>query len=414
MSDTRTTIDNMLKYVYLDGIVDQFYKKHFLLKKLKKRSTGGKGVVIPLATARVHGHGSRAESGTLPTADGLNPDTTTVTPKFHYARYLITGPAMTAARNKSYAFVEGLSAGLRAVGEGFTDDIERQLFGNGSAILTLCGTTSASNTVVLDSTTKGGGFGAQNLQPGMLVDIQVTNGGTDHTNGGDITIDSVDYAAHSFDFTGTTVTTSGSHSIRVANNRDASGIYEMMGLAGIVTNVDPGSQITNCGAGSLQAKAIATNAWWKAAVKNNSGVNIDLTHERLHDLLIEIERISGMAEGIDYLLCRPEIFKQYGLLMTPDKRYGPDPMTMEGGFKYLTFSGIPLLQSFSAWPNRIYALNMDHLFMVEENKPHWDETTGSILERNGSTDAFNATLVYYANLGTDKRCAHGVLEDVSH
>lgn len=415
MSVTRTTLSSILKEDYLPPIQAQFNQKKLLLRKLKRnrRDVGGEGALIPIMGERTHSYGSRAESGTLPSASS-NSYTQSVQPmKFHYAKIKVTGPSLTVARKDKYAFARTLNAEISGATEGFINDFNRQLYGNGSGILTKCGVTSDANTVVLDTTDGDLGHGTRYLQPGMTVDIKTMSTGADQTNGAGIVIDSIDESAGTFAFTGTSVTTAATHAVYVVDNVTAgSAAHEAMGISGIISARNP-SSIGATAPANLQGLTIAAAPFWKASVLSASS-NRDISLELMHDLLIDIDKKSGLGDGIDFFVTTHEVWKNYGLLLTPDRRYAGTPDKWDGGFKYLTFDGIPVYFDKDCPGNRVFAVNTDHLTLYEEAPVQWDETDGALLKWDGSTDAFEAFLVYYANLGTDRRQAHGVLEDLNH
>ena len=404
---TRSTISAMLKEDYGPRIVDQFSKKKLIMKLLRRnrKDFGGDGAYIPLMTQRSHSHGARAESGTLPTAGNVSMKETTIQAKFNYAKIMVTGPSRAVARKDKYAFARTLKLEIMSAVESFSDDFCRQLYGDGSGVVATCGTTSSSNTVVVGDT--------RNLREGQQIDIRVINGGADVVT--NRTVDAI-LSDTTFTISGATVsTTATSHGVFIKDNATTAGaVHEIMGIQGIINDQNPDDIKTSSAPASLQGLDVATYPFWKASRLHNSGVNRDLSLELLHDLLIDVDKKSGTGDGLSAMITTHEIWKRYGLLVTPDRRYTGSPNVFDGGWKFLEFDGLKIFFDKMCPANTIFLPNFDHLTLYEESDIRWSEEDGSLLKFEGSTDAYIAFLVYYSNLGTDYRRAHGVLEDISH
>lgn len=400
MTATITTITDALKEHYAPAIESQFNEKKLLMKLLSKnkRVTGGRDVYLPVITARTHAYGARAESGTLPTASNVSYDVTKPAIKYNYAKISLTGPSMSASRSNKFAFVRALNAEVVGATEGMLNDVNRQCFGDGSGIITRCATTSSSTTVNVDST--------EDLEIGMVVDILVASSGATITNGSAATILTIPSATT---FTvASAVTTDTTHCVYVAGSRN----NVMMGLKGIVSDQNPGD-IETSGVGNLQEVAVSGNPWWTASELDASGVNRALTLELMHDTVIDLDKSSGLGHELDCIITTHELWKKYGLLLTPDRRYGGDPDVFEGGWKYLTFDGLKIFFDRQCQDNRMYFLNLDHLILFEERPVGWADFDNSLLKWDGSTDTWVAFLAYYATIGTDRRNAHAVLKDLT-
>ena len=422
MAVSRSTLESILKEVYLPPVVDQFNSKTLLLKLLRRnrRDFGGDGAYIPVMEARTHGHGARAENATLPLAQNNQYDNMFVNAKFNYAKIQLSGPSMAVARKDQYAFLRTLNAEISGVTEGFINDFNRQLFGNGGSQLSRTGVTAASATVVLDTTDKNAGWGTLYMEIGMLVDILVTASGATSTGVLGAEILDVDSAAGTITID-SSITTDDTFSVYVAGNRTAGTTFansnEVMGLHGIINDQNPAS-LNGIVGFFLQGKdsetaAPAGDPWWRSSRLENGGILRDLKEGTLHDIFIACDRRSGLGHEISMLLSSHELWKEYGLQLTPDRRYAGTPDTYEGGFKYLTFDGVKWYFEKYCQPNRVYAPNLQHLTLFEESPVRWDETDGSLLKWRNDQDSFEAFLVYYSNLGVDRRQAHTVLEDLN-
>lgn len=402
---TLTTIDKILKDFYLPALQDQFNKSKVLLYKIKrgpKYAVSGKQVVIPLVTQRHFGHGPRAEDTDLPTAGNVGYDRSTLTVKNLYGRLRITGPAIEAAKNDRGAFVRSLDAEIRGTEEGFGRMVNRMLNNEGSGLLAICGATTASTTINVKHT--------RYCEVGQVVDILTIASGSAIATARTIT--AVDAANN-------TITISGS---AISTTDKADGVYltgarnqDMMGILGIVNDRNPANVLdTAAGTGVpvLQGLDVSTATFWKSTRLHNSGTLRPLSIDLLQDLLTNIDLASGQADGIDMLFSRHGQWNKYGLLLIPDRRYGGSQMELDGGFKYLTFDGIPWYFDRDCWPNRVFALNTSDLVIYEMAPIRWADREGHVIKPVANRDAWEAWLYWYAELGVGRRFVHGVLEDL--
>jgi hypothetical protein len=93
--------------------------------------------------------------------------------KYLYGRIKLTGPSIKAARTNEGAFIRAVESEMKGLTTDLKSSLNRQLYGDASGALTVCGTTSASTSVVVVSTAK--------LRVGMVIDVLVTADGTTST-----------------------------------------------------------------------------------------------------------------------------------------------------------------------------------------------------------------------------------------
>ena len=220
MGSTLSTFDAILKTQYLGPIREQLNSSSVLYSRLEKNedSVVGKNFTIPLHYGRNEGVGARAEGGTLPTAGNQAYKECIVPMRYQYGRIQITGPTIKAARSNEGAFLRAVDSEMRGLERDMKSSMNRQAFGDGTGALTVCGTTSASTTVVVASTAK--------LRIGMPIDVLVTSTGATSTGAAGRTVLSITDATH-FVISGTAITTDNTFSVYIAGSRN----NEMMGLA---------------------------------------------------------------------------------------------------------------------------------------------------------------------------------------
>lgn len=400
---TLTTFDEALKIDYLPTIREQLNLDTILMNKIvrNERDVSGKQWQLVAHYYRNSGIGARPDNGTLPTAGQqkyLNPYGVVA---YNYGRISVTGPTMAASRNDRGAIVRALESEIKGVTADLKKDINYQLFNDGTSRRCLVnGDPGTGTTLTVDSP------GTKYLYDGMIIDIIGDDDGV--ANDSDVTVSTVD--------SDTQVTVSAALDAAIddndwviaANSHDGAGVtpsnsYEMMGIKGIV---DDGTYVT-----TLHNLSRSSYAWWKCSTNSNddnSGTNRDLTLSLIQDSLTSVEKNGGKT---DLIVTTPELRDSYAALLVADKRF-VNTLELDGGFKALEYSGIPLVADPDATPNTMYFLDLDHLFIMQTSDWDWMDQDGAVLSRVSNKDAYEAVLYWYADLATDRPRAHAFLRDV--
>jgi hypothetical protein len=94
-----------------------------------------------------------------------------------------------------------------------------------------------------------------------------------------------------------------------------------------------------------------------------------------------------------------------------------------GGYSGLAFTTdqgeVPMVADIDAPPNRIYGLSEENIRLYQDSDWQWMDYDGSMWDRlPGSVagtikDAYGATMFQYSELGTDRRNAHFVMNDIT-
>lgn len=409
MAFNLSAASNILKTRYLGPIREQLNNSTILLSRIGREdnavSVSGKNFTVPLHTQRNTSAGTGlADGGTLPTA-GAQGYTTTVIPNiYQYGRIQITGPTIAATRDNAGAFVKAIDAEIQGLVMDFKRGFNRQMHSDGTDALGFW--TSANNTSPEVVDDKRGNAFVQLPSAGTLTCdlVSTADNATLHGTAIVVTLGAVSTSpvGYSVSWTGT-VSSSAQFDYLVMSGTLG---LQLMGLKGIVATTDPPL-------GSLQSLAVASNAFWKSQVVNNSGTNQALTLENMQKPLDLIATNSDFDEsGVKFLLCSYGVRAKYVSLLVADKRY-PNTMELDGGFKAVDFNGIPLVPDPQCQKNRIYYLVPDSLKIFRTSDFDWLDKDGAVLSRVQNTDAYEATMFHYGNLGTTARNANGLLDDVS-
>ena len=393
MGSTLSTFDAILKTQYLGPIREQLNSSSVLYSRLEKNedSVVGKNFTIPLHYGRNEGVGARAEGGTLPAAGSQAYKECIVPMRYQYGRIQITGPTIKAARSNEGAFLRAVDSEMRGLERDMKSSMNRQAFGDGTGAIAVCGTTSASTTVVVASTAK--------LRIGMPIDVLVTSTGATSTGAAGRTVSSITDATH-FVISGAAITTDNTFSVYTAGSRG----IEMMGLAGIVSATS-----------TLQGLDVATYPWWKATVLANGGTNRPISDTLLQTAIDTLEaNSSGMCTA---MYTSFGVRRAYQSLLTNSKQL-VNTQKLQGGYEAISYLGgshgmIPIIAEKDADANKIFIVDEDELAIHRLADFDWMQEDGSILSRVSGVDAYEAVLYVYQELGTSMRNAHVLLSDIT-
>jgi hypothetical protein len=423
MAFNLTTADKILKIDYEGPVREQLNTQKVLVSRLKKnyKDFVGRQAYVPVHKGRNVGIGARAESGTLPTAGSQQYDSLIYTVKYLYGRIGLTGPAIAASKNSAGAFVRAVQSEMEGLVKDLAQDENRQLWHDGTGILTRCKVTSGSANIEVEST--------KFLKAGQTV--QIVNGADGGNNAGaaqsSVTVSSV---TDSDTFVASSSLTTDVNDVVIADGaRDYTSsttwkaARELWGLQGIVASANPGTTYALDGsvyADSYMGQVTRTaNAWHQANVISNSSVlralTLDLMQQAFDQSDIEGDTFPGL------ILTNHAIKRRYASLLQADKRYpAGGEITLDGGYKALEFNGVPLVADKDAslvltpqQLNCIYFLSMSSLEYHILEDWGWMEKDGAVLSRVSNKDEYEATMYSYRQLGVSRSNANTLLSDLA-
>lgn len=402
-SQTLTGAQYALKVRYLGTIRKQFNESTVFFTKLAKRieSVSGKNFTIAHHTGgNVSAGTGRGDGIALPTPGTQTIVNSIVPNSYQYSTMRITGPTIAATRDSVGSFANMLEFEVDNLLKNMKRSFNRQFHSDGTDALAFW--TGADDTGTAYTVDDGQGNAFVHLPPVITADL----------------IDATDHASKVGDSLVVTLGAKGASSYTIAGVGSVSGSadgdylvmedtlgYQMMGLAGIVSAVDPPL-------GALQGLAVASNPWWKAQVNSNGGVLRQFDFADLQSIIDEISSQTNYSEAdIDLLLCNFPVRREYFKAMIVERRH-VNTMELDGGFKALDYNGIPFVADSQCKRNRIYALCMKSLALVRSSDFEWMDKDGSYLSREAGYDAYAATLFHYGNLMTYDRNANGLYDDI--
>ena len=398
-----STFDEALKIDYLPVVREQLENGTILLNKIQRneRDVVGKRWQMTAHYKRNSGIGARADGGSLPTAGYQSYKNPYDNVKYLYGRIQVSGPTMAASKEPG-AIVRALESEIKGVTADLKKDVNYQLFNDGTSRRCLVnGDPGTGTTLTVDSP------GAKYLYEGMVIDVIDASSGAVEDDA--VVISSINAA-------GTELTVSAALDAAIEDNswvvadgsHDGAGVaasdsYEMMGLKGIVDD--------NTYVDTLHNLSRTSYSWWNCSTHStddNSGTNRDLTLDLMQASLTAVEKNGGKT---DLIVTTPDLRDSYAALLVADKRH-VNTLDLDGGFKALEYSGIPVVADRDCTENTMYFLDTSHLFLFQTQGWDWMDKDGAILSRVSGYDAYEAVLTWYANLGTDRPRAHSFLRDV--
>lgn len=411
MAFNLSNASNVLKVFYKGPIREQLNNATVLLSEIEREESyqvQGKSFTVPLRTGRNLSAGAgRADGGTLPTAGQQAYNVAIVPNKYIYGRIQVTGPAIAATRSDVGAFVRALDSEIKGLVQDMRRTVNRQLHSDGTDALAFW--TAADNTSGTD-VDDGQGNAFVHLQSGAstldLIDA------TDHTTklGDSIVVTLGAEAATNFAITWTG-SVSGSADGDYLTMEDTIG-NQLMGIRGIISASDPPNANGGLASG-LHGLPVASNAWWKAQDYNNSGTNRALSLPLMQKPLSAIAVKSDYDESaVKFLLGNVYIRDEYVKLLQADKRY-VNTLELDGGFEGVDFNGKPFVVDPQCRRNVIYYVAPESMKIFRSSDFEWMEKDGSMFSRVANTDAYEATLFHYGDLGCIARNANGILADIT-
>lgn len=449
-------IGTVLKDFYTGPIRDQLNSETILLKRLQRNEeiVDGAYVVMPLHTGRNVGVMARRESGTLPTAGKQQYKDMRFPVRYNYGRIRLTGPVIASSRTNRGTFARILDQEVRGMVRDFKNDLNRQLFCDGSGRIG-CVRATAAGAVYTISDPWDYGNQATSLkwvQPGDRLAFESTSAGSTYfspQNAGAtfLPATSVNIKAKTVTFGGTVngSVAVGQHLIRgnddaaslsVANsNLRAATTYddgvEMMGLVGLCSGdgTSTGSFPRNAaeatwtamsagkvysywnGAATIQELDVqkTNDSLWQGNVLGNAGVSRALTTDLMQQALDTGEQL-GQAQA-SIIITTYGVRRRYLDLCLAERRF-VNTMELDGGFKAIDFNGIPMVPEKDCPEGMMFFLPEENIGIARMSDFYWLDKDGAVLSRGSNVDEWEATMALYAETFTDRRNALVAVTDV--
>ena len=371
---TLTTADNALKSIYLGVIGNQLnVGANPLLTKIKQTTNNVYGNEIRKATSFGLSGGVSAgtEDGALPGAYNKGYAQFVLTLKNLYGTIEITDKAVRASQNSAGAFVNLLNEEMESLIKSSTFNLGRMLYGDGTGVL--ANTVGEENIV--------GGYVAyvdsvKNIMEGLA--CKMVNPSGNYLQYPPYIIKNIDREVKMIQFDRVLDTASNNMKLTTINGYN----NEITGLEKIFSNK-----------GELYGISRASNVWLKSRVKDNVGA---LSETVMQTVIDEIDEMSGGE--VDFIACSSAVRRAYQEEVSTYRR-NIDVMNLQGGFKALSFNGIPVVADRFVADDTMYLLNTKDFELCQLCDWQWlEDNEGKVIRQKEGYPVYTATLVKYAEL----------------
>jgi len=396
-----TEAAQILKYHYLPALEKAFNTETILLSRFQRRQAQvvGDRYIFGVHSAPNWSTAPRPETGVG--AFGAGTDTAYLPPPgrqeydqaylqrcHYYGGFKLTGPALSAAKGAG-AMIDLLGQNMSGLKTNLLKAINRNLLGSENGALTVCGTTGASTTVVVETTNR--------LQVGMPITIAVASTKALITNG------SQEVATIPSDTTftvGVAVTTDSTHSVYFdgeISTTHAAAAYGMDGTEFIVNSTS-----------GTYADIAQSNDYWAAT-------RIDGEYEFSVDHMFEaVQSMRKKANGkCSLIVTSDKVWRKVANILDPKRQWQGNIKSADLGVGALDFLGIPLTWDPDCHHNLMYFFDERHWAILEEESVNFINKDGAILCRVGGgitgEDAYEARIVWRGNLACYNPAAQAVI-----
>lgn len=367
---TLTNAENALKTVYLGAVTELLNTKaNPLLSKIEQTAVDVWGKEVRMA-ARVGingGVGAGDEAGNLPGAYGSNYIQFTTTLKNLYGQIEISDKAIRASADGRGAFTDLLNSELESLLSASKFNLGRMLFGDGSGQLCTINALASGSYPVSD---------ARNLIEGMVVDVYTSAGALSASG---LRISYVDRDKKTVTFASSPSTAISAGSIMyVQGSKDK----EITGLGALFDSAKPLYGLTRSSYPFLSPYTKAVDG-------------------AIDEVVIQkaIDRLEYNANSIvDYIAVSADVKYAYQEYMKQFKR-NVDVMELSGGYKALSYNGIPLVYDRFIEDGTMYLLDTT-AFKLHQlcDWRYLENENGKILRQTQGKPTYTATLVKYCDL----------------
>ncbi|MBR1955086.1 MAG: phage major capsid protein [Clostridia bacterium] len=383
---TLTSAENALKTLYLGVVADQLNTAvNPLLARFEKTSSNVWGKEIrKLAPFGINGGiGAGDEDGDLPNSASNSYEQFVLTLKNLYGTIEISDKAIRASENNAGAFVNLLEAEMEGLVKASKFNFGRMLFGDGSGILSKI-VSQSGNVITVES--------VRNMMEGMVVDLYHPASGISIKGRRIIDVDRENKTIKVSGVTiGTNTLTAGDYvTVQGSLNK------ELTGLGAIFGDSE-----------TLYGLKRADHKWLKPH-KFEAEYISDTVIQKAIDAM---EEVAGSTA--DFIVCSAGVKRAYQTYLSSNK-FITDVMDLEGGYKAISYNGIPIVSDRFCPEGTMYILNTKDFHLHQLCDWRWLEgDDGKVLKQVNGKPVYSATLVKYVDLICDRPIGQAVITGIT-
>ena len=401
MPATWTTFQPGLKEVWTQEEFElQLYDEHPVFDELEKtdKYTVGEFATVPLLTNRSAGftQAGTAGSAALNAAGnaGLNQAQYALT--FPYQQIKIEHAAIAVSQGNSNAIAGALDTEFESAVSNLRTQLTRQAYQNQTALITQCIAGGASTTVNLNVTDGYDALVRGWLEVGATVDVGTTASEASLVADSPISAVSISPTAPTITI-GTSITTTTSHYVSIANARSGSTSLEMNGLGNIISQ-------------SAALGGIAAGGRWQAAYVDSTTTDLTLSSMLTVQENVQQNMQGSRSKGLR-VLCGYRQGRRFYEQFQNQVRFNGDGVAA-GSEEDIKWNGMTIRQDADCPSTKMFFYNPEHLLLIKSPLGmHWanELTGGEKIAWAQNTTGFVGLLSYPIQLGAKRRNSMGAL-----
>jgi len=339
---TMALMADALKYFYLEGLISQINENADpFTAQIEKNSQGvvGSDIVMGLQYGRHGGVGNADDDGDLPTPNPRKVKQAKWATKNIFARFQITQKLIDASKTDRGAFENMLTTEVTTLEIDAKDNFSRQALGDGSGKLCTIQGAPSGNTVTVDNT--------DFLAEGMYVDVWDTSASAYLNQGVEIT--AVDDEAKTVTLSAASASIANGDVMYIKGSKDK----ELTGVKAVFEN-------------SVLYGIDRTSNYWLKPTRIN--INGEISEVAIQKGIHTADKKAGAI--INFIMCSYGVERAYGNLLAATKQI-VNSIELKGGFKALSFNGIPLTHGKYVEEKKMYLLDLRDWKMYQMSEWDW-------------------------------------------
>ena len=378
MTISIANLNAILQNDYLPGFKSQLNEELSYFYKLMEKNTSpsmGANETFLVTFGRSGGIGSRLELGALPDAAAANRLQINVVPKNLYARISLSDRLIKSSATGA-SFVNALDLEMKEMFRDAKDNLNRQMFGDGTGTLALCTAAEAiGDTVIAVDNTR-------YFAEGMVID-------TIDVQAAPIAAENTGHTITAIDEANSTITVAPALTAVTAIDDVIciSGSYglEITGLDAIMT---PNN--------TIYAVPRANNTWFNPGAINANGVALD--DEIMEQAVQRVDLKSGKKPEV--ILSGYRAYRVLKNYLAQFQRYSEIETRYDAGHITMSYNGIPVEQDKYQGDTTMDFLNIADTFELLSIGElfDWMDMDGAILKPVANRAAYEAILTNYAEI----------------